>query len=91
MKKTIFVSFILAIIQAQSYDIGDVMTEIDQSQSFDVCYGDYNSTFKFADLNGVRYQKLNSNISTFSTNSTQNITILGENGGGKTLQVNVRK
>jgi hypothetical protein len=29
------------------------MSSNHQNQSFDVCYGDYNSTFKFSDLNGA--------------------------------------
>ena len=54
MKKIIFcLGLIFTLIQAQTYDIGDVMSTSHQNQSFDVCYGDYNSTFSFSDLNGA--------------------------------------
>ena len=47
------VGIILAFIQAQTYDIGDVISISHQNQSFDACYGDYSSTFHFSDLNGA--------------------------------------
>ena len=54
MKNIIFcLSLIFTLIQAQTYDIGDAMSTSHQNQSFDVCYGDYNSTFSFSDLNGA--------------------------------------
>ncbi len=54
MKKiTLIFSLILMFVQAQTYNIGDVMSSSHQNESFDVCYGDYNSIFKFSDLNGA--------------------------------------
>ena len=47
------ICLILTFIQAQTYNTGDVMSTSHQNQSFDVCYGDYNSTFSFSDLNGA--------------------------------------
>ena len=54
MKKFILTTVIfLAFIQAQTYDVGDVISVSHQNQSFVACYGDYNSTFHFSDLNGA--------------------------------------
>lgn len=49
----ILLCIVFTMVQAQTYDIGDVMSTSHQNQSFDVCYGDYNSTFSFSDLNGA--------------------------------------
>jgi hypothetical protein len=54
MKKIILIfGLLFTITQAQTYDTGDVMSTSHQNQIFDVCYGDYNPTFKFSDLNGA--------------------------------------
>ncbi|MAJ44889.1 MAG: hypothetical protein CMF96_09140 [Candidatus Marinimicrobia bacterium] len=54
MKKIILnLSIIFSFIHTQTYDTGDIMSSSHQNQSFDVCYGDYNSTFSFSDLNGA--------------------------------------
>ena len=54
MKKIILISsLIFAAIQGQTYDTGDVMIVTHQNQTFNVCYGDYGPSFKFADLNGA--------------------------------------
>lgn len=54
MKKIILIACLMfAVTQGQTYDTGDVMSVSHQNQSFDACYGDYDPTFKFADLNGA--------------------------------------
>jgi hypothetical protein len=54
MKKIILlINLFLTLLCAQTYDVGDVISENHQNQSFDICYGDDNSLFQFSDLNGA--------------------------------------
>ena len=39
-------------LQSQLYNIGDIISIDHQNQSFDVCYGNYEPTFRLKDLNG---------------------------------------
>ncbi len=54
MKKiSLLILLTLSIVSAQTYDMGDVISEDHQNQSFDICYGDDNSLFQFSELNGA--------------------------------------
>ena len=51
-KQMIIIGLFFALVYAQNYNVNEIISLNHQNQSFDVCYGEDNTSFKLADLNG---------------------------------------
>jgi hypothetical protein len=54
MNRLFLILLLVCGLSAQTYDVGEIISQNHQNTEFDVCYGEYESdVFHLADLNGA--------------------------------------